>query len=96
MSSLFFKVGDQMSVLKLRDANGNWVAVPALQGENGYSPIRGKDYWTDEDIAAMKSYMDDEILGREITAEDLGAHVLIMAATQPDGQATGSDWDQIL
>lgn len=96
MSSLFFKIGDQMSVLKLRGANGNWVAVPSLRGENGYSPIRGKDYWTDEDIAEMKSYMDDEILGREITTEDLGANVLIMAETQPAGQFVGSDWDQIL
>ena len=32
-------------------------------GDPGYSPQRGTDYWTDEDVAVIKSYVDDEILG---------------------------------
>ena len=32
-------------------------------GEPGYSPVRGTDYWTPEDIAEIKSYVDDAILG---------------------------------
>ena len=31
----------------------------------GYTPEKGKDYWTEEDIAQIKSYVDDAILGGE-------------------------------
>lgn len=33
------------------------------KGDKGYSPIRGTDYWTDEDKAEIKSYVDEAILG---------------------------------
>lgn len=33
------------------------------RGESGYSPIRGTDYWTDSDIAEIKGYVDEAILG---------------------------------
>lgn len=32
-------------------------------GEDGYTPERGKDYWTEADKAEIKSYVDDAILG---------------------------------
>lgn len=32
-------------------------------GATGYTPVRGVDYWTDADIAQIKSYVDDAILG---------------------------------
>lgn len=32
-------------------------------GPAGYSPVRGTDYWTDDDIAEIKGYVDDAILG---------------------------------
>ncbi len=32
-------------------------------GQDGYTPIRGIDYWRDEDKAEIKSYVDDAILG---------------------------------
>ena len=34
-------------------------------GADGYTPVRGTDYWTDEDIATIKAYVDDAILGGE-------------------------------
>ena len=34
-----------------------------FDGEDGYSPVRGTDYWTDDDIAEIKSYVDEAILG---------------------------------
>lgn len=34
-----------------------------FDGEDGYSPVRGTDYWTDADIAEIKSYVDTAILG---------------------------------
>lgn len=30
---------------------------------DGYSPVRGIDYWTDADIAQIKGYVDEAILG---------------------------------
>lgn len=32
-------------------------------GADGYTPVRGTDYWTDDDIATIKGYVDDAILG---------------------------------
>lgn len=34
-------------------------------GAAGYTPVRGTDYWTSDDIAVIKSYVDDAILGGE-------------------------------
>ena len=33
------------------------------KGDPGYSPVRGTDYWTASDIAEIKSYVDNAILG---------------------------------
>lgn len=33
------------------------------KGEAGYTPVRGTDYWTASDIAEIKGYVDDAILG---------------------------------
>lgn len=32
-------------------------------GKDGKTPVRGTDYWTASDIAEIKSYVDDAILG---------------------------------
>jgi len=34
----------------------------AVRGPDGYTPIRGVDYWTENDISAIQSYVDDAIL----------------------------------
>ena len=34
-------------------------------GGGGYTPVKGVDYWTEEDIAEIKSYVDEAILGGE-------------------------------
>lgn len=33
------------------------------KGSDGYTPVRGEDYWTEEDKAEIKSYVEDAILG---------------------------------
>ena len=33
-----------------------------LKGDPGYTPIRGTDYWTEADIAAMQDYCEEMIL----------------------------------
>jgi hypothetical protein len=32
-------------------------------GKDGYTPVRGVDYWTDEDKAEIKAYVDEAFLG---------------------------------
>lgn len=41
-----------------------WLA--SLKGEpgaDGYTPVKGIDYWTETDKAEIKSYVDEAILG---------------------------------
>ena len=56
-----------MAVLKIKDEQGNVIAIPSIKGErgeDGYTPQRGTDYWTDDDkteivnavIAALPKY----------------------------------------
>lgn len=39
--------------------------VQGEKGDPGYSPVRGTDYWTDEDKNEMKAYIDNAILNGE-------------------------------
>lgn len=32
-------------------------------GANGYTPVKGTDYWTSEDISEIQSYIDNQIGG---------------------------------
>lgn len=45
-----------MDILRIKDENGVWQNVPALvgpPGKNGYTPVRGTDYWTAADQAQI-------------------------------------------
>ena len=35
----------------------------SLRGEDGYTPVRGTDYWTESDKDEIKAYVDEAILG---------------------------------
>ena len=37
--------------------------LAALKGKPGHTPVRGEDYWTEADIAEIKGYVDEAILG---------------------------------
>ena len=64
-------------LIVVMDANGNlrckigdgvtrYADLPYMSGSTGGScntPVRGIDYWTDEDVAEIKTYVDDAILG---------------------------------
>lgn len=39
-----------MDILRVKDPKtGEWNAIPAIQGEAGKTPVKGVDYWTEED-----------------------------------------------
>ena len=43
----------------------NFGIPKGVQGENGqdgYTPIRGTDYWTEQDIATIQSYIDNQLV----------------------------------
>jgi len=37
----------------------------AVRGPEGYTPVRGKDYWTSADVAAIKAHVEEAILEGE-------------------------------
>ncbi len=46
-----------------------WLAsLKGEQGKPGYTPVRGVDYWTEADIAAIKSYVDSLASGTILPA----------------------------
>ena len=50
------------SILNIKK-DGKWVEIPCLKGEDGYTPVKGTDYWTADDIAEIQSYIDNQIGG---------------------------------
>lgn len=39
-----------MEILKIKDKiTGQWVNIPVLKGQDGYTPVKGVDYFTEED-----------------------------------------------
>jgi hypothetical protein len=54
-------------ILRIKDENGNWVAVPAIQGEPGVTPEKGVDYWTDAD---KQEIINDIPLGAGLTKDE--------------------------
>lgn len=54
-----------MAVLKIKNADGTWSYLSAGTGEPGHTPIKGVDYWTEEEVAEIHAYIDELILGGE-------------------------------
>jgi hypothetical protein len=53
-----------MAILKIRDSSGVVQEVPFIQGEkgqDGYTPLRGTDYWTEGDKNEIKQYIDEQL-----------------------------------
>ena len=64
------------AIIRVRDENGNVIDIPAIvgdpgekgdpgansaNGEDGYTPLRGTDYWTEAGRAEIKSYVDNAL-----------------------------------
>lgn len=56
---------DSNGVLSWQASKASMPSVPSsvVKGKDGYTPIRGIDYWTNDDKTEIKSYVDDAILG---------------------------------
>lgn len=53
---------NQNGNLILTLSDGNIIDAGVAKGEDGSTPIRGVDYWTEEDINEIKNYIDTSIL----------------------------------
>lgn len=60
---------EQLASLKGEKGDRGPQGEPGKDGQPGYTPQKGIDYWTDDDIAEIKTYcknyIDNEILGGE-------------------------------
>jgi hypothetical protein len=57
-------ISGKLDASKLPEAINTALAQAKASGEfDGHSPVRGEDYWTEADIAEIKSYVDEAILG---------------------------------
>jgi len=56
-----------MSIIYFRKSpNEAWATIPAIKGDDGYTPIKGVDYFTEEEVEAIKAELEaalDEKLG---------------------------------
>lgn len=58
------QIAEKVSIDEIPIIIDSALAQAKNSGEfNGYSPVREIDYWTDDDKAEIKSYVDDAILG---------------------------------
>lgn len=58
----FLATDTGMVYIKSSDDPGDWSEPVGFQGPPGYTPVRGTDYWTENDIAEIKSYVDEVII----------------------------------
>lgn len=61
----FLATDTGMVYIKNSDASGDWSDPVGFQGPAGYTPVKGTDYWTESDIAEIKSYVDEAIINGE-------------------------------
>ena len=57
-------------ILRVKDENGAWIAVPALvgpKGDTGPAPVRGVDYWTEDD----KTEVVEEVLAHLLNGDEV-------------------------
>lgn len=54
------QIGNEAKIT-VTDYNGSTSAV--VKSKDGYTPVKGTDYWTDEDKAEIQSYIDTQIGG---------------------------------
>ena len=47
-----------MAIFRLKDDDGKVIEIPAIKGD---TPVKGVDYWTDEDKAEIRAYIDQQI-----------------------------------
>lgn len=69
------KTDGTSSTFTVRNGSKGSTGATGAAGEDGYTPVRGTDYWTADDIATIQSYIDEKaaaLQSKSIT--DSGGH----------------------
>ena len=69
------KTDGTSSTFTVRNGSKGSTGATGAAGEDGYTPVRGTDYWTSDDIATIQSYVDEKaaaLQSKSIT--DSGGH----------------------
>lgn len=80
-----------MPTFRVRDENGNTHDIPAIKGEPGYTPIKGVDYLTDEELAKLEEHFYNGVADM-LTAEKVGARPDTWMPTAEDVGARPDTW----
>lgn len=48
-----------------------WLASFGENGEDGYTPQKGVDYWTEEDKAEIKAYIDEQLTDIDTALDEI-------------------------
>lgn len=51
----------ELMVKTERMAKMEQIGTNGIDGQDGYTPVRGTDYWTSQDIATIEAYCDNYI-----------------------------------
>lgn len=55
-------------ILRVRDTSGRIIPIPAIQGEEGHTPEKGVDYFTEEDKVEMINEVFDMLPALDMVA----------------------------
>ena len=56
----------QIPILSVYDDDGNKIPIPAIRGEDGYTPVKGVDYFTEADKAEIVQMVIESLGGNPI------------------------------
>lgn len=73
-----------MAVMYLRDQDGKFVTVRTIKGAPGKTPVKGTDYWTDEDREGIIADVTHTAVAKQQGSENVGK-ILVVGA---DGNLT--------
>lgn len=74
-----------MPILKIKDEKGKWTNIPAIKGD---TPVKGVDYWNEEDKEEVKGFVDNSMADLETVLQN------ILKAIQ-EGGTTSSTIEEI-
>lgn len=77
-----------MAVLYIRDKDGNFIPLPAIMGK---TPVRGEDYWTEEDRQQIINDVLGQVGGGDGASEDV-YEVITQWTANDEGTDTVYTW----
>ena len=86
-----------MAILRVKDENGNIYDIPALKGDKGdpgYTPVKGEDYFTPEEVAEITAEATANAKPADWmpTAEEVGARPDTWMPTAEEVGARPNTW----